>query len=195
MKIWISLLALLALPAFAAEQNSNSVSLKKPSISERNTAAEGLRAAVIIPAWEFSKDVGGLNKSSRHTGVDHGLGAWVGYAHLPMQQWGWIAGGSLIQASALNDDYLMLRGDGSLAYTFPNRMNVKAGLNINKFVRGDHSEEFPIGIGYQFGVGAQFTRKIGADFMIAHMNQSGTWEGASRDLTENGVELGVNATF
>lgn len=196
------LTCLLAVGAWAAPKTSskNVITLKELSIKapKAKYASRGLRVALIKPAWEFqvSSRIG-----SDESSLDGGYGLSVGIAKLPVGRFGYVASGSLIDASArlarinFNETYQILRLDGNLAYTFNNRMHAKGGLNITRLMRGREADKFSAGIGWQAGIGGQFTPNVGVDFTLVRMRQSGVVNSIGIDFEQVGSELAINGTF
>lgn len=195
----ILLTTVLLTSSFAQAATSNSsVSTKAPkNIWANETSSNGMRLTVMKPWYDAEAKLSGYSRSVKgKLNKSYSLG--LGYANLPVQQLGWVMNAFYIHFPKEGTDSMdhgMARLDGSLAYAFTEVLNVKGGLNLSKLVAGSGADKYSPAVGFQAGVGVQFTSNLGLDLNYVQMNQTASVEGLSVDLKLSGFELALHGTF
>lgn len=156
-------------------------------------ASEGFRLAILKPFMNLDVKISGTGESDSSK-IDDTLGFSVGYANLPVQDLGWTTNLAYLDMRNNGGSAGMARLDGNLAYAFKPMVNIKGGLNVSKMVSGALTQ-LNVGIGFQAGVGFQFTQNFGIDAGYSQMNQSLSSGGQTATIRESGPEIGLNATF
>lgn len=197
----ILLAATLVASSFAQAATSNSsVSTQAPkNIWASETASQGLRVTVMKPWYDAEIKASGYGESLSSKGkVNKGYSLGLGYANLPIQQLGWTGNVFYIHFPKEGEGdgtSGMMRLDGNLAYAINEIVSIKGGINLSKLVSGTGSDKFSPSIGFQAGLGTQFTSNLGLDLNYVQMNQTASIEGISVDLKLSGFELALHGTF
>jgi hypothetical protein len=173
----IILYSLLSTVAFAQYENSSSTQKSRATADY----TEGVRFSMLKP---------GLADDNGDSLGDQ-LGVAIGYASLPVQQLGWTTNAVLIEVRNSNSTVQLGRVDGNLAHAFNDYVNIKAGLNLSKYLTGDQTRLNP-GLGLQASLGFQLSRGFGIDVGYSEMNQYSNREGNSK---ESGPDLTLSGTF
>lgn len=171
---------------FSQQQSS----MKKPRVRVYDPiSSEGFRVGLELPMLSADLKSGSSSISQK---LDQVLGVSLGYAKLRIRELGWTTNLSYLDIKNNGASNALVRIDGNLAYAFNRNFNTKAGLNVSNLTKGDANA----GVGFQAGLGVQMNKSVGIDLAYTQMNQTGTSSfGNSVNLTESGVELGLNGTF
>jgi hypothetical protein len=173
---------LFSVSSFAQYENTE---YESTTIAKKSTATaaytEGVRFAMVKP--NLTSDNG--------DSLGDQLGVSLGYASLPVQQLGWTTNVVLIEIRDSESTVQLGRVDGNLAHAFNEFVNIKAGLNLSKYLTGGDNRLNP-GLGLQASIGFQLSRGFGIDVGYSEMNQTSTRSG---NLKESGPDLTLSGTF
>ena len=182
-------IALLASTVLA--QNTSTTKMPTDEISSR-----GVRIGIVKPMLEYEAKVDySGNSFSFKDKLDEAIGFSVGYASLPVQEFGWISNLTYIDIKNQGTKSGLIRLDGNLAYAFTSFVNVKGGLNLSKFTSDGNMAKLDPSLGFQGGLGFQVTKNFGVDIGYTQMNQSGTNSDLKLNFKVAGAEIGLNGTF
>ena len=199
----ILLSAMIAVGSFAqAATDSSSVSTQAPkNIWAQESSSQGVRVSVMKPIVDFQLKKDG--RSSEKYKMPQALGFSVGYASLPVQQLGWTVDAAYLTNLKMTDKtdssssvtWNAARVSGNLGYAFTDMLNAKGGINLTKMVSGELSSSFTPSLGFQAGVGVQFTPNLGLDVNYVYMNQTLSIIGTTVDAVMSGAEVALHGTF
>ena len=178
-KIFVFLVSALFFSAGVFAQNENTTSTQKSTATADYT--EGVRFSMLKP---------GLSNDNGDNLGDQ-LGVAIGYASLPVRQLGWTTNAVLIEIRNSDSTVQLGRVDGNLAHAFNEYVNIKAGLNLSKYLTGTENRLNP-GLGLQASLGFQLSRGFGIDVGYSEMNQ---YSSRSGNLKESGPDLTLSGTF
>ena len=174
------------------ESNSTSTtsSLKMPGPSAYDVAPKGVRIFVFKPVLTMKVKDQNTNRGERT--LDNTFGFSFGYANLPYKELGWTANGTYIEIFEAGEKYGLIRTDANVGYGFEKNLNVKAGLNLSKFVIPSRlRDEYNPNIGFQASAGLQMTKNVGVDAGYTYMKQTNSNE----EILLSGLEIGLHGTF
>lgn len=197
----ILLAATIVASSFAQAATSNTVSTQAPkNIWANETSSQGVRVAITKPMVDFKLKASG--ESSDSFKMNEAIGVSIGYASLPVQQLGWTVDGAYLSNLKMKDPdssssvtWSAARLSGNLGYAFTEMLNVKGGINLTKMVSGTSADKFSPSLGFQAGLGVQFTPNFGLDVNYLQMNQTLSILGTSVDAVMTGYELALHGTF
>lgn len=196
----VTVLAVVLLTSTSFAQNTSTAKLPV----DDGIASQGIRISIVKPTLDMKATVKYQGSSFDGTGKpDSALGIAVGYAKLPVQEFGFTTNLALIEAKSESSANIA-RVDGNLGYAFNKYVNLKGGLNAMKFTSGNGVKDLDVGFGYQASLGFQLNKNAGLDIGYSESNISGktpvTSNGqeigkANIDVKMSGLEVGLNATF
>ncbi len=194
LSVVFSVLLLSGANAVAQEASTAKVALP------HDVSSKGFRVSLFKPILEVKTNVEHRGHAESYSWEYYGrvedvFGLSLGYASLPVQSFGWTTNLSFIQVEKKSFAGGLGRADGNLAYTFSSIFNVKAGLNVSRFVRESDAYMKKPGIGFQSGLGIQISKNFGLDIGYIQMRQSGSEDRYVIDMREQGLEIGMHGTF
>lgn len=133
---------------------------------------------------------GKLNSVKTSGDIRNDFGASLGYAYIPADDFGFLGH---VYYSAYEQNAGAIRVDANLTYAFHDRIYALGGVNLNKFVKGDHGlVDATNKLGYQAGFGFQFHQMLGLDVQYTWIKN----EYYNTDsLHMDGIEFVLHATF
>lgn len=184
----LAILASLLLSSAVALADIAETSTNTTYAAPTEATAKGLRLE-LVKSFLTGK-VSGNGYSSSDT-VRQDVGVAFGYASIRPLAVGFIANG---QYDQLEENVNVLRANGNITYGFERMGYVFGGLNISRLNNVKRVEISPA-MGFQFGVGANFTKTWGADLGYSQLNNKVSANGRSADLELTGLELHLHVTF
>lgn len=150
---------------------------------------------LVVPAWEGVVDRSGNNEPniSGKANASEALGLFVGYADMPIQRLGWLAGATVEKAVLDKENFTLLRTEMNLTYGFNRQIYSKWGANLHKFTTSPI--DLSANVGLQAGLGLQLNRTLGAELALLYMTQKGSKNGFNFDTKQSGIEIAVTGTF
>lgn len=189
--------------SFAQFSNSNT-STYKPEV-----AAQGVKVSLLLPVLTAKSKYSDTYEENGVTVKDTGkssddnfstLGFALGYSNLPVQSLGFV--GQLAYVSinpdeaSLNLD--MIRVEGNLGYAINQTVYLKAGVNLPSILTKEF-KQLDEQIGFQAGLGLQFTQNLGIELNYSVMNfeiqNNDTFSSFKSELEFSGLEIGLTGTF
>lgn len=189
--------------SFAQFSNSNT-STYKPEV-----AAQGVKVSLLLPVLtakskysDTYEENGVMIKDSGKTSDDNfsTVGLALGYSNLPVQSLGFVGQLAYVSInpdeSSLNLD--LIRVEGNLGYAINQMFYLKGGLNLPSIMTKEF-KELDEQIGYQAGLGIQFTKNLGVELNYSVMNfeiqDEDDFSSFKSELEFSGLEIGLTGTF
>ena len=168
------------------------VAVENQEISESLEVARGFRVSLIKSF--LNTEIRSRTGQVEETEQEFGIG--VGFADIQIQELGFSARVlyTSFQSTASIDDITSLRLEGNGTYGIYEGANVFAGVHVQAFATSELKDRNPA-LGFQVGGGYQFTEKLGADLAYVLFNQQFSKETVDYDLSMEGIEISVHATF
>lgn len=202
MKLVLSLLILFSTMAARAQSISQS-EIRAESSKVRPAAkrkSSGFRVGVVATKLDFTSERsenGVIGSDVRERGeLGNGYGVSVGYAELPVKQLGYTLGVTVTEVDMKDTpkNLTIGRAEANLALAFSPRAYAKAGLNVSKFLNKD-GRDVNADIGTQFGIGVNAVANVGVELNYVTTKQQDQFGPERLALDEQGLEVGVTATF
>lgn len=115
--------------------------------NDESVSSQGFRISILKPTLDTKTAAKFQGFSFDGTGKpDSAIGLSVGYAKLPVQELGFTTNLSLIEAKSEGTANIV-RLDGNLGYAFNKYVNLKGGLNVMKFTKGEIFKDLNPGFG------------------------------------------------
>ncbi|KYG67310.1 hypothetical protein AZI86_09950 [Bdellovibrio bacteriovorus] len=177
-------------PTVTESSSTTTSSIKMPGPSAYDVAPKGVRISVFKPVLTMKVKDQDRNQNERT--LDNTFGFSFGYANLPYKEIGWTANGTYIEIFEAGEKYGVIRTDANIGYGFEKNLNVKAGLNLSKFViPARMRDDYNPNIGVQASAGLQMTKNVGLDAGYTYMKQTNSNE----EVLLSGLEIGLHGTF
>ena len=177
LRLWISGLLLISSNAFAESRIQD-------RMDALGMVSSGMRLGVSKALLN-----GKLNRATNTGDIQQNFAASLGYAWIPSEDLGFLGH---VYYSDYEQNTGAVRVDANITYGFRENVYGFAGLNMNKFVKGDHAVvDSTNRLGYQLGMGFQFNTMFGVDVQY-------TWIKNNHDpfdLHMDGIEFVGHFTF
>ena len=200
----VLLLSSISSVSFAQFENSNT-STYKPRV-----AAQGVKVSLLLPVLtaksKFSstfEDSNGITVKDSDTSSSDDfstLGFALGYSNLPVQSVGFVGQFAFLRINPddSTNNIEMLRLEVNAAFAMNEMLYLKGGINLPRIVTKE-IKDIDGEIGFQAGLGFQFTQNIGLDlsYSVMSFESAGSGEISSyKSETEfSGLEIGLTGTF